>query len=61
GRSGYLVPIRQPEEVAARLLTLRDPELRRSMGEEGRRIFELEFTLKAFHHNMEREFIALFQ
>ncbi|HNR55288.1 MAG TPA: glycosyltransferase, partial [Flavobacteriales bacterium] len=61
GQSGFLVPVQQPEAVAGRLLALRDPELRRRMGQVGRRIFEREFTLKAFHSNMEREFIALFQ
>lgn len=61
GQSGFLVPVQQPEVVAGRLLTLRDPELRRRMGQVGRRIFERDFTLKAFHSNMEREFIALFQ
>lgn len=61
GQSGYLVPVRQPGDVAERLLALRDEASRLRMGEEGRRIFEREFTLKAFHHSMEREFIALFQ
>jgi len=61
GRSGFLVPVRQPRAVADKLLALRDPELRRTMGLEGRRIFEQEFTLKAFHRNMEREFVALFE
>lgn len=60
GSSGYLVPIREPKVVAEKLLLLRDPELRRTMGLEGRRIFEREFTLQAFHRNMEREFEALF-
>lgn len=61
GRSGFLVPIKQPEAVAEKLLVLaKDPDLRRSMGEEGRRIFEREFTLNAFHRTMERELCALF-
>ena len=58
--SGFLVPVQQPEAVASRLLALRDPELRHRMGQEGRRIFEREFTLNAFHHHMEQEFIGLF-
>lgn len=60
GRNGFLVPIKDARAVADKLLVLRDPELRRTMGFEGRRIFEEEFTLKAFHRNMERELVALF-
>lgn len=59
GRSGYLVPIKDARAVADKLLLLRDPELRRRMGLEGRRIFEREFTLNAFHRNMERELLGL--
>jgi len=60
GQSGFLVPIEDPRAVADKLLFLaRDPELRRTMGLEGRRIFEREFTLNAFHRNMEREFVLL--
>ena len=60
GQSGFLVPVQDPRAVADKLLVLaRDPELRRSMGLEGRRIFEREFTLNAFHRNMEREFVLL--
>ncbi len=62
GLSGYLVPIRQPRAVAEKLLLLGgDADLRRSMGQEGRRIFEREFTLEAFHRAMERQFIGLFE
>ena len=39
----------------------KDPDLRRRMGEEGRRIFEREFTLEAFHRAMERELLGLFE
>lgn len=60
GRSGFLVPIQQPHAVANQLLALRNPALRKAMGLEGRRIFEQEFTLNAFHRNMERELVALF-
>ena len=62
GKSGYLVPIRQPSAVAVKLLVLgRDADLRRSMGQAGRRIFEREFTLGSFHRSMEREFMGLFE
>ncbi|MGV3636484.1 MAG: glycosyltransferase family 4 protein, partial [Flavobacteriales bacterium] len=59
GHNGYLVSIQDPRAVADRLLRLRDAELRRTMGLEGRRIFEREFTLNAFHRNMERELLSL--
>lgn len=61
GRSGFLVPIQQPRAVADKIMVLAaDPELRRTMGQEGRRIFEQEFTLNAFHRSMERELLGLF-
>lgn len=56
GQNGYLVPIQDPEAVADRLQHLiADPELRKRMGNEGRRIFETKFTLEAFHRSMEQE------
>lgn len=54
GRSGLLVPVQDAHAVAEALLRfVRDPQLRKSMGEEGRRIFLRKFTLEAFHRNME--------
>lgn len=54
GKSGFLVPVQDPQAVAQQLLLLiRDPGLRRTMGEEGRRIFVSKFTLEAFHRKME--------
>ena len=54
GVNGYLVPVEDPGAVAGRLGVLADsPELRRRMGEEGRRIFEQRFTLERFQRNME--------
>jgi len=62
GQSGFLVPIEDPIAVADKLLLLaRDPHLRRTMGAEGRRIFEQQFTLEAFHRCMERELVDLFE
>lgn len=62
GRSGFLVPIRDPHAVAEKLVLLGgDPELRVRLGEEGRRIFERNFTLEAFHRAMERELLGLFE
>lgn len=55
GVNGYLVGIQDPGAVAERLRQLAaDPELRIRMGAEGRRIFEQELTLEAFHRSMER-------
>lgn len=60
GVNGYLVPIQDADAVAEKLLALaRDPDLRRRMGEAGRRIFEERFTLEAFHRRMENELAAL--
>lgn len=60
GVNGFLVPVRDPGAVADRLLALaHDPDLRRRMGEAGRRIFEERFTLEAFHRRMEDELAAL--
>lgn len=60
GKSGFLVDVQDPVAVADKLLRLAgDPALRRSMGAEGRRIFEQRFTLEAFHRSMERELMAL--
>jgi glycosyltransferase involved in cell wall biosynthesis len=62
GRSGFLVPIQQPKAVAEKIMALAcDKELRHTMGLEGRRIFEREFTLKAFHRTMEQELIGVFE
>ena len=53
--------VQQPLAVAGKIMVLAaDPELRRTMGQEGRRIFEQEFTLNAFHRSMERELLGLF-
>jgi glycosyltransferase involved in cell wall biosynthesis len=56
GVNGYLVPIQDAVAVADRLQELAmDPELRERMGVAGRRIFERDLTLEAFHRSMERE------
>ncbi len=62
GLNGLLVPIQDHMAVADRLDRLaRDPVLRLRMGQEGRRIFEQNFTLKTFHHSMERELSGVFE
>jgi glycosyltransferase involved in cell wall biosynthesis len=49
GRTGYLVPVGDAKAVADRLETLiRQPALRATMGEEGRRRFVERFTLDRF-------------
>lgn len=60
GKSGYLVPVQDAAAVAEKLAVLaNDPELRQRMGNEGRRIFERDLTLEAFHRAMERELAGL--
>lgn len=53
GVNGFLVPIRDPAAVADKLsLLLDDPELRRAMGREGRRIFLERFSIEVFYARM---------
>jgi len=52
GRTGFLVPSENPHALAARIVSsLRDRERAKCMGEEGRRIVELKFTVQ---HMVER-------
>ncbi len=58
--NGFLVPVQDAGAVALRLEQLAlDPALRQRMGTEGRRIFERQFTLEAFHRSMEDELAKL--
>ncbi len=62
GVNGFLVPIKDPDAVAEKLCKLaRDPELRATMGREGRRIFEEKFNLETFHRSMEKELAGVFE
>ena len=62
GVNGFLVPVHDPAAVAEKLkVLLKDAELRRRMGAEGRRIFAERFTLEAFQRNMEAELLRLGQ
>lgn len=55
GDSGYLVPARDPDQLAARLTELlSDPELARRMGLAGRRRVESEFSLERSVEGAER-------
>jgi glycosyltransferase involved in cell wall biosynthesis len=48
GETGYLAPRGQPQEWAQHVLRLvRDPQMRRKMGESGRKHLEAHFTLPA--------------
>lgn len=54
GENGFMVPIKDAEAVAEKLMILiDDPAQRRRMGEAGRRIFVERFTLERFYENME--------
>ncbi len=48
GVEGFVVPVRSPEAIAARLEELASPEVRRRMGDAGR-ARSLAFTWEAFH------------
>jgi glycosyltransferase involved in cell wall biosynthesis len=48
GVDGFIVPLRSPEAIAARLDQLLDPDLRQRMGEAGR-ARSLAFTWESFH------------
>ncbi len=48
GQTGYLVPLDHEEELAARIIKLaRDPELRRKMGQAGRKRVQEHFSLSS--------------
>lgn len=60
GVNGSLVAVRDVAGLADRLVELLgDEELRRKMGEEGRRIFVDRFTLNGFHHKMEEVLLSV--
>ena len=55
GRTGFLVPVRDPVVLADRLGKLiADPTLRHSMGKEGRKRYERNYTVREFREKMER-------
>jgi glycosyltransferase involved in cell wall biosynthesis len=57
GIDGFVVPIRSPEALAARLEQLLDPDLRQRIGEAGR-ARSMDYTWEAFHRGF-REAIGL--
>jgi glycosyltransferase involved in cell wall biosynthesis len=55
GRTGFIVPIQDPQAVADKLALLAgDPQRRREMGAAARRYYEDHFTLAMFQRNMEQ-------
>lgn len=62
-KNGFLVPQNDAVALANKLeLLIKDPELRKEMGQEGRRLYEEKFTLEAFEkrfdqilHNIEKK------
>jgi glycosyltransferase involved in cell wall biosynthesis len=53
GQTGFLAPSEDPERLAARILDLlRDPELRRRMGENGRERVREHFTVEVMVRRM---------
>lgn len=60
GETGVLVPIKDPAALAEALARLlKDPELRRSLGERGRQRYLEHFTLDRFYRNMEDALAAV--
>lgn len=53
GKTGFLVPQKDPEALADKLeILIRNPELRIEMGKAGRKKYEKEFTLTAFEERL---------
>ncbi len=62
GETGSLVPIKNPEVLAEELKRyLEDPELRRSVGEQGRQRYVENFTLNRFYERMEDALVSVSQ
>ena len=58
GKTGYLVPIKNAEAVAAKLrLLLEDESKRKIMGKKGRELFLKEFMIDKWYCRMEKAFI----
>jgi len=55
--TGFLVDKNQPEQIAEKIKILfNDEELRRKMGEAGRKKFLEKYTLEIFEQNMKKVF-----
>ena len=62
GRTGFLVPCRDPEALAGRMLTLlRDPARARALGEAGREEFHARFSLARMVEAYERLYLELWE
>lgn len=62
GITGFLVPIKNPEMLAAKLeLLIQDPILRFRMGQCGRQKYLRQFSLEKFYTNIESAFRCLYE
>ena len=60
--TGFLVPIKDPEAVAERLITLiEDPKLREEMGKYGRSKFLKNFTINNSHRELRDAFYEIME
>lgn len=62
GETGYLVPIKDPVALAEKLRVLiMNPDLRREMGERGRKRYLQEFTIEKWYERIEDAFVTTAQ
>jgi glycosyltransferase involved in cell wall biosynthesis len=55
GKHGFLVPIGNPEKLAKKIMELiRNPDLRRAIGEEGHKLVREKFTTEVMFDNYKR-------
>jgi len=60
GKSGFLVPIKDSQALAEKIaVLLKDPKMRISMAQRGRRIYLERFTVDKFWRNMEKAFLSV--
>jgi glycosyltransferase involved in cell wall biosynthesis len=60
GKNGFIVPVKDSRSLAEKIALLLDnPELRRVMGQQGRKTYLERFTIEKFWQNMEEVFLTV--